>query len=98
MAKIKKTGRHTQALKSARQALSHRVENNAKRSVVKDLGKQLTKALTAKDTGKAKELVTGIYSALDKAAKTGVFHWRNAARKKSKYARQVTRALSVPVA
>ena len=93
MAKIKKTGRHTGAIEAFRQSLRKRAGNIRIKEAVKVLRKALLKAVADKDKTKAQSLLVECSSKLDKAAKTNVFHWRNAGRKKSFLARQVNQLL-----
>ncbi|MEK7288001.1 MAG: 30S ribosomal protein S20 [Elusimicrobiota bacterium] len=99
MAKIKKTGRHTGALKAHRQSLRRRSHNNQKKTAVKNLIKELGGLIKAKDKAKSQEVLSKSFSRVDKAVKTGVYHWRTGARMKSRLSRQVA-ALngSLPVA
>lgn len=90
MAKIKKTGRHTSGIKAHRQSLKHRAKNYQTRNGIKEIRKDLTQAVASKDKTKAQGLLKEVYSKLDKAVKSGVLHWRNGARKKASFARQVT--------
>lgn len=98
MAKIKKTGRHTGALKALRQSLRRRTRNKAKKETLKNLYKSLETALKAKDNNKVQGLLTETYSTLDRAAKTGVFHWKTVARRKSRVARQVNKLVTLSAA
>lgn len=94
MAKIKKTGRHTSALKAARQSWRHRLRNVEQKTQIKDLNKELVKALAAKDNSKSSKLLSDLYTTIDKAAKINLLHWRTAARKKSGLARRVNQAFA----
>jgi len=97
VAKIKKTGRHTSGIKAHRQSLRRRERNFEVRAKIKGVTKTLLKTIAAKDKAKAEEILKQAYSTMDKAAKVGVLHPRNAARKKSKLASRVA-ALSVAAA
>ncbi|MFC1520847.1 30S ribosomal protein S20 [Elusimicrobiota bacterium] len=81
--KIKKTGRHTGALKAQRQSLRHRSKNIIKKEKIKELVKGITAAISSKDSAKAEELLKKSYSAIDKAVKRNIFHWRKGAKKKA---------------
>ncbi|MBI4668961.1 MAG: 30S ribosomal protein S20 [Elusimicrobia bacterium] len=94
MAKIKKTGRHTGAIKAGRQAARRRLHNIGKKEKIKGLLKETLAAVTAKNKDKAAESFRKYSAEIDKAIKTGLFHWRNSARKKSHLAR-LTNRLSV---
>lgn len=88
MAKLK-TGRHTGALKSLRQAQRHALRNRGVKKALRSLNKELSLVLQQSDKEKAGSLYSKISSALDKAAKNGVLHWKAAARKKSRLAGKV---------
>lgn len=90
--KIKKTGRHTGALKAQRQAERRAVHNRAVRKNARLAAKGLLTAVSANDTKKAQELLSEVASTWDKAAKTGVVHWKTAARRKSRLAARVAKA------
>jgi small subunit ribosomal protein S20 len=88
MAKLK-TGRHTSALKAKRQAVKHAEQNLVIRSRIRTLARNVEHAVAQKDAKKAKELLQEAFSVWDKAAKTGVVHWRAASRKKSRLSARV---------
>lgn len=92
MAKIKKTGRHTGAIKAHRQSLKRRARNVSKKTTIKDLAKSLAVAIKSKDKAKSQELLPKYFSQVDKAVKTGIYHWRTAARMKSRLSRQAVAA------
>ena len=85
--KIKKTGRHTGALKAARQAHKHMLRNRTVRRHIRSLAKTYAEAAQKKDSGQLTGLMPQVASAWDKAAKTGAIHWKAAARKKSRLTR-----------
>ncbi|MBI4370023.1 MAG: 30S ribosomal protein S20 [Elusimicrobia bacterium] len=89
MAKIKKTGRHTSAIKAARQAVRRKIRNQEKKEGIKTIFKQISALAESKDKAKAKELLKTYMSRVDKAAKAGIYHWRAAGRKKASIARLV---------
>src|SRR5947209_8205451 len=97
MAKIKKTGRHTGAIKSARQAVRHMLRNRAVKQNIRTLAKSYVSAAAHKDAATLQKLMPEVASAWDKAAKTGAIHWKAAARKKSRLARLSHRALAAPI-
>jgi Ribosomal protein S20. len=84
MAKLK-TGRHTSAIKAQRQA-ERRTSRN------KGLKKNLRTAAKEVISKKSAETLAKASSALDKASKKGVIHWKAAARKKSRLAKAVNKA------
>ena len=88
MAKLK-TGRHTSALKASRQAVKHAEHNLQVRSKIRTLARKVEAAVVAKDAKSAKSLLNEAFAAWDKAAKTGIVHWRAASRKKSRLAGRV---------
>lgn len=86
MAKLK-TGRHTGAIKAARQAERHYLRNRTVKRKIRLLAKDFTAAAGKKDVAQVQKLTPEIASAWDKAAKSGTIHWKAAARKKSRLAR-----------
>ncbi|OGR89068.1 MAG: 30S ribosomal protein S20 [Elusimicrobia bacterium RIFCSPLOWO2_01_FULL_59_12] len=88
MAKLK-TGRHTSALKAARQAERHAVGNLEIRSRIHTIARNVEAAVAKKDAKTAKALLNEAFQAWDKAAKTGVVHWRSASRKKARLSSRV---------
>jgi len=88
MAKLK-TGRHTSALKAARQAERRASHNRGVRKVIKTAAKDVLAAVKAKESDKCPKLLGKAASSWDKAAKKGVIHWKTAARKKARLAKLV---------
>ena len=88
MAKLK-TGRHTGALKAARQAERRASHNRGIRKQIRTSAKELTLAAGAKENDNAVKLLGTVSSQWDKAAKKGVIHWKTAARKKSRMTKLV---------
>ncbi len=88
MAKLK-TGRHTSAQKAQRQAVRHAESNVEVRSRINTLARKVEEAVTQKDAKAAKEFLSAAFQAWDKAAKTGVVHWRSASRKKARLSSRV---------
>jgi small subunit ribosomal protein S20 len=88
MAKLK-TGRHTSALKANRQAERHAVANVEVRSKIHTIARKVEEAVAKKDAKTAKALLNEAFEAWDKAAKTGVVHWRAASRKKARLSSRV---------
>ncbi len=72
------------AQKANRQAQKKRIFNIRRKNVLSDVVKSVDKAVLAKDTVKARELLPKAYQAIDKAAKRGVIKGNTAARKKSR--------------
>jgi len=98
MAKIKKTGRHTGAIRAARQAHRRMLRNRAVRRHIRALAKQLVEAAAKKDGPAIQRLMPEAASAWDKAAKSGAIHWKAAARKKSRLAQLAQKAYPAPAA
>ena len=88
MAKLK-TGRHTSALKAARQALKHRWANQAAKSAAKDLTKALLAALAKKDAVQAKALLPKVVSVWSKMGRRNTVHHTAASRKISRLSKAV---------
>ena len=88
MAKLK-TGRHTSALKAARQAEKHTVSNTTVRSRINTIARKVEEAVAQKDAKTAKALLNDAFSAWDRAAKVGVVHHRSASRKKARLSLRV---------
>ena len=88
MAKLK-TGRHTSALKASRQAVKHAEHNLQIRSKIRTIARKVEAAVTSKDAKLAKSLLSEAFAAWDKAAKSGIVHWRAASRKKSRLSERV---------
>ncbi|MGQ9602906.1 MAG: 30S ribosomal protein S20 [bacterium] len=77
---------HRSALKRIRQDNKRRERNKAVKSEVKTAIKQ---ACSHAGTDQAISALRKAESIIDRAAKKGVIHWRNAARKKSRLARKL---------
>ncbi|MCB9810710.1 MAG: 30S ribosomal protein S20 [Candidatus Nomurabacteria bacterium] len=77
------------AKKAHVQSLKKRVFNIRRKGAMNDVVKDVTKAVTAGDAKKAKELLPKAYKAIDKAAKRGVIKDNTAARKKSRLTAKV---------
>ncbi len=88
MAKLK-TGRHTSALKAHRQSDTHAEHNLTVRSKIRTIARKVEAAVAGKDAKAAKTLLNEAFAEWDKAAKTGIIHWRAASRKKSRLAQRV---------
>jgi small subunit ribosomal protein S20 len=94
MAKLK-TGRHTSALKAHRQSVAHAEHNLQIRSKIRTLARSVEQAVAAKDAKSATSLLNEAFTAWDRAAKTGVVHWRAASRKKSRLSERVHKLSAV---
>ncbi|MBA3066793.1 30S ribosomal protein S20 [bacterium] len=84
MAKLK-TGRHTSAIKEARQNRKKRAANRKIKMSLKTDIKQYKIAISAKDATAAKKL-SGIQGILDKMDKKKIFHGNKSNRLKSRLA------------
>ncbi|MCA9358621.1 30S ribosomal protein S20 [Candidatus Kaiserbacteria bacterium] len=80
------------AEKAHRQSERKRVFNVRRKTAMKDVVKQVQKAVVGGDAAKAKELLPLAYKAIDKAAKRGVIKDNTAARKKSRLTAKVKSA------
>jgi small subunit ribosomal protein S20 len=89
MAKLK-TGRHTSALKAHRQSEKHAEQNVKIRSKIRTLSRKVEAAVTSKDAAGARQALSEVFSAWDKAAKNGVVHHRAASRTKARLAQKVS--------
>lgn len=79
------------AQKAHRASERKRVFNVRRKSAMKDVTKEVQKAIAGGDTKKAKELLPTAYKAIDKAAKRGVIKDNTAARKKSRLSAAIKR-------
>lgn len=80
------------AEKALRASERKRVFNIRRKGAMKDVTKEVTKAVAAGDVAKAKELLPKAYKAIDKAAKRGVIKDNTAARKKSRLSARIKKA------
>lgn len=72
------------AQKAFRQNAKRRVHNAKQRMAFKKLIKDYKKLVVAKELDKAKEKISAVYKALDKAAKTNLLKKNTASRLKSR--------------
>jgi len=94
--KIKKTGRHTGALKAVRQAHRRMLRNRITKKAIRASAKSFGEAVGKNDLVGAQKLMSEVSSSWDKAAKTGAIHWKAAARKKSRLAHALKKAAAAP--
>lgn len=80
---------HKSAIKRMRQDKKRRERNKAVKSQVKTA---IKKAVSLAGTEQAASALREAESIIDRAAKKGFIHWRNAARKKSRLAKKVKAA------
>lgn len=90
MAKLK-TGRHTTAIETQRQSERRAAHNKLVRKNARLAAKAIITAAAANDLTKAQSLLPAAASTWDKAAKSGVIHWKTAARRKSRLAAHVAK-------
>ena len=74
------------AKKAIRGSLRKKAVNDARKRAMKEVMKKIEKTAKA-DKAAALKMMSSAFSAIDKAAKTGVIKKNNAARKKSRLAR-----------
>ncbi|MDH4198782.1 MAG: 30S ribosomal protein S20 [Spirochaetia bacterium] len=77
------------AKKRMRQNVKKRVQNRNKKSSIRTFEKKIRKFTLEKNIEKAKEVLSGYFSLLDKAAKTNLIHKNAASRKKSRLTKLV---------
>ena len=81
--------------KSCEKRLKQDVKRNARNNYVKSTLKTLSKKIRSDISIEEKEnLIKTVYSELDKAAKKGIIHKRNATRRKSRIALHVNKAIA----
>ena len=90
MAKLK-TGRHTSALKAVRQAHRRLLRNRTVKRGIRGAAKEFYEAVASKDKANTTKLFNTASSQWDKASKSGAIHWKAAARKKSRMAREANK-------
>lgn len=79
------------AKKAVRSSERKRIFNVRRNNAMRDVIKDIKKALTAGETDKAKSLLPSAYKAIDKAAKRGVIKDNTASRKKSRLSATIKR-------
>ena len=82
------------AKKALRQNITRRKNNLKRKEAYKAAIKEIKKALTSKDTEKAKSLISKAFQTLDKAAKLGVIKKNKSSRLKSRLSRKLTSSKS----
>jgi len=83
------------AAKAHRQSLKRRLRNRAVKSYTKTMIKKAEAAIASGDPQAAQEAVRQAISALDRAAKKGVLHTNNVARRKSRLMHKLNALLGV---
>jgi small subunit ribosomal protein S20 len=81
------------AKKAVRSSERKRVFNVRRNNTMRDVVKDIKKAITAGETDKAKTLLPTVYKAIDKAAKRGVIKSNTANRKKSRLSAAIKRTV-----
>lgn len=81
--------RNPSAMKYRRQSEKTRLENRAKKSMIRTFAKKALAAAEAGDFEAAAKYEKVTQSLIDKAAKGSTFHKNTAARKKSRLARRI---------
>ncbi len=76
------------AQKALRQNIRRKKRNTTKKNRFRMVRKEFKKALSEKDPKKAKETLSALYKALDKMAKTNVFHKNKSSRLKSEFSKK----------
>ena len=79
------------AKKAHRASKRKQVFNVRRKGAMKDVTKEVQKAIVGGDTKKAKELLPTAYKVIDKAEKRGVIKKNTAARKKSRLSAAIKR-------
>ncbi|MFH1368295.1 MAG: 30S ribosomal protein S20 [Elusimicrobiota bacterium] len=83
MAKLK-TGRHTSAMKESRKAHKREARNKSVKSTLHTLIKKIEDASAKKEVSALKDLLSLVFSELDKAAKRKVIHLNKASNLKAR--------------
>ena len=79
------------AKKALRQNITRKKRNLKRKKTIKDLKKKVDVLIAENKTKEAKDLLTSMYKALDKAAKTGTIKKNTASRKKSRITKAINR-------
>ena len=82
---------HKSAIKQHRQDVKRRAANRLHKTRVRTAIKSCRKAIADGDADKAKGLLVGVCSLLDRSVKTGALHDNTASRTKSRLQRAVNR-------
>jgi len=77
------------AKKRVRQAEKRRARNRARKTLIRDVVKDFSAAITAGDVAKATELLPKVTSRIDKVAATSTLHKKTASRKRSRLAKKL---------
>ena len=85
--------RNPSAMKQNRQSIKARASNRAKKSTIRTFSKKTLEAAKAGNADEAKAMQKTATSLIDKAAKGSTLHKRTAARKKSRLAKSLNKAM-----
>jgi small subunit ribosomal protein S20 len=85
--------RNPSAMKQNRQSIKSRAANRAKKSTIRTFTKKTLEAAKAGNADEAKAMQKTAMSLIDKAAKGSTLHKRTAARKKSRLAKNINKAM-----
>ncbi|MGL4611652.1 MAG: 30S ribosomal protein S20 [Trueperaceae bacterium] len=85
--------RNPSAMKQHRQSVKARAANRAKKSTIRTFSKKTLEAAKAGNADEVKTMHKTAMSLIDKAAKGSTIHKRAAARKKSRLAKSLNRAM-----
>ena len=81
--------RHASAVKAHRQTLVRTVHNRELRSKLRTSLKSIRQAISAGEADRAKSMLGGTFSVVDKMAAKGIIHANAAARYKSRLSKRV---------
>jgi small subunit ribosomal protein S20 len=81
--------RHASALKRARQSEKRRLRNQSRKTRVKTVVRQVRQAMAQNNLEEAEAALKKAVPVIAQVAGKGTLHWRTAARKISRLARQV---------
>jgi small subunit ribosomal protein S20 len=85
--------RNPSAMKQNRQSIKARANNRAKKSTIRTFSKKTLEAAKVGNADEAKTMQKTAMSLIDKAAKGSTLHKRTAARKKSRLAKSLNKAM-----
>ncbi|MCS7227477.1 MAG: 30S ribosomal protein S20 [Endomicrobia bacterium] len=86
-----KSGRHRSALKELRKSIKRRAKNLILKNKIKEIRKNILKAINDKNFEEVKKLLPLFYKIVDKAQKTHYIHKNKAARLKSTIAKKLSK-------
>ena len=83
---------HKSAVKRHKQSVKRAARNRTVKTRIKNVVKSVRAAIKSDDRENAAQLLSTATSVLDKAASTGVIHWKKAARKISRLSKALNAA------